>query len=264
MPKSARLKEWPGRLSLLGLYIPWAEPRPIPNRPWKGVPSDEPFAIHSSAVARVAEVVAYRPVNLPARFTIDSVEGPEPPAIPAPPYRPEGALGRLKRLFSTWPDGAGWASLGRTALWLLPTLLLLGWLGGFIGWHPNLSPELALLAAIAIFVPVLAEESVFRAILLKPPSDGASGLGPVSLSAGLFALYNFAAALLCQWVLGEQCPPWADLGLDPWFLAATFALGLACARLALATRSIWPGAMLHWTMLVGWLALFGGPDLVGA
>ena len=55
LPKSARRKEWPGRLSLLGLYIPWAEPRPIPNRPWKGVPSDEAFAIHSSAVARIAE-----------------------------------------------------------------------------------------------------------------------------------------------------------------------------------------------------------------
>jgi membrane protease YdiL (CAAX protease family) len=263
LPKSARLKEWPGRLSLLGLYIPWAEPRPIPNRPLKGVPSHEPFAIHSSAVARVAEAAAYRPVNLPGRFTIDSTEGPAPPVVPAPPYLPEGALARLRRLISTWPDGAGWASLGRTALWLLPALLLLGWLGGFIGWDPNLTPELALLAAIAVLVPVLAEESLFRAILLKPPSDGASGLGPALLSASLFALYNFAAALLCPVVLGEQCPPWADLGLDPWFLAATFALGLACARLALATRSIWPGAVLHWAVLMGWLALFGGPRLVG-
>jgi len=259
LPKSARLKEWPGRRSVLGLYIPWAEPRPIPNRPWQGAQSEEPFAIHSSAVARVAEVQAYRPVNLPAAFTIDSTEGPPPPVIPAPPYRPEGALARLKRLYSTWPDGAGWARLGKTALWLIPALLLLGWLGGFIRWDPKLTPELALLAAFAILVPVLAEESVFRGLLLKPPSDGASGLGSAVLSAVLFTLYNFALASLCPRTLGELCPPWADLGLDPWFLAATFALGLACARLALATRSIWPGAALHWIALVGWVALLGGP-----
>lgn len=259
LPKSARLKEWPGRRSFLGLYFPWAEPRPIPNRPWKGLPSDEPFAVHSSAVARIAEVGAYRPVNLPAAFTIDSTEGPPAPVIPTPPYRPEGALARLRRLFSTWPDGAGWAQLGRTALWLLPALALLGWLGGFIGWDPDLSPQIALLAVIAVFVPVLAEESLFRGILLKPPSDGASGLGPAALSAFLFTLYNPLLVLLCRWTLGERCPPWVGLGLDPWFLAAVFALGLACARLVLATRSIWPGAVLHWTILVGWVALFGGP-----
>jgi uncharacterized protein (DUF2235 family) len=260
LPKSARLKEWPNRLGVLGLYIPWAEPRPIPNRPWKGVPSDEPFAIHSSAVARIAEVGAYRPVNLPAEFAIDTVEGPAPPAIPAPPYGTEGAFARVGRLFSTWPDGSGWARLGKTALWLVPALLLFGWMGGFIGWDPKLTPELALLAAAAFLVPVLAEEAVFRGVLLKPPSDGATGLGPALLSGLLFASYNWLAALLCRPLLGERCPHWADLGFDPWFLAATFALGLACARLALATRSIWPGAVLHWTMLVGWVVLFGGPS----
>ncbi|HEX8513482.1 MAG TPA: DUF2235 domain-containing protein [Allosphingosinicella sp.] len=259
LPKSARLKEWPGRLGVLGFYIPWAEPRPIPNRPWKGVPSDDRFAIHSSAVARIAEVGGYRPINLPAEFSIDSTEGPVPPAIPRPPYRPEGAFARVRRLFSAWPDGAGWAGLGKTALWLLPALLLFGWVGGFIGWDPKLTPQLALLAAAAFFVPVLAEEALFRGLLLKPPSDGASGLGPALLSGLLFASYNLMAALLCRPLLGDRCPPWADLGFDPWFLAATFALGLACARLALGTRSIWPGAVLHWTMLVGWVVLFGGP-----
>ncbi|HEX8240397.1 MAG TPA: DUF2235 domain-containing protein [Allosphingosinicella sp.] len=259
LPKSARLKEWPGRRSFLGFYIPWAEPRPIPNRPWKGVPSDEPFAVHSSAVARIAEVGGYRPVNLPPGFAIDSTEGPAPPVIPTPPYRPEGALARLGRLFSTWPAAAGWASLARTALWLLPLLALIGWLGGLVGWNPRLSPELALLAAAAVFVPVLAEEAVFRAILLKPSSDGVSNLGPAVLSAALFTLYNPLLVMLCRWTLGDRCPPWAGLSLDPWFLAAVFALGLACARLTLASRSIWPSAVLHWTVLVGWVALFGGP-----
>lgn len=259
LPKRARLKEWPSRRSILGFYIPWAEPRPIPNRPWQGVPSDDAFAIHSSAVARIAEVKGYRPVNLPGAFPIDSTEGPAPPVIPTPPYRPEGALARLKRLFSTWPDGAGWAQLGKTALWLLPALALIGWLGGLVGWDPRLSPELALLALAAFLVPVLAEEAVFRGILLKPPSDGVSGLGPIALSAFLFTLYNPLLVLLCRWTLGVRCPLWVGLGLNPWFLAAVLALGFACARLVLATRSIWPAALLHWAILVGWVLLLGGP-----
>lgn len=259
LPKSARLKEWPSRLSLLGLYIPWAEPRPVPNRPYKGVPSDEPFAVHSSVVARVAEVPGYRPVNLPAQFPVDDVEGPEPPVIPVPPYRSEGALERLRRLFSNWPDTAGWAALGKTALLLMPALLLLGWLGGYVRWDPELTSQVALLAAAAILFPVLVEESLFRGLLLAPSSDGASDLGPAVLSAALFTLYNPLLVLACRLLLGELCPPWAELGLQPWFLAAVFLLGLACARLALATRSIWPGAALHWLVLVGWVALLGGP-----
>jgi predicted Abi (CAAX) family protease len=171
---------------------------------------------------------------------------------------------RLRRLFSTIPAAAGWTRLGRTALWLLPALLLFGWLGGLIGWEPRLSPQLAMLAVGAFLVPVLAEESLFRGLLLEPPSEGAGGLRPAALSALLFTLWNPLLVLLCRWTLGDRRPRWVDLGLDPWFLAAVFALGFACARLALATRSIWPGAVLHWAVLAGWLTLFGGPDLVGA
>jgi len=260
LPKSAKLKEWPGRPTFLGLfYIPWAEPRPIPNRPWQGVPSDEPFFIHSSAVARIADCPDYRPVNLPAQFAIDSTEGPPKSVIPTPPYRPEGVLARLKRLFSTWPGGSGWAAAGKEALWLFPALVLFGWLGGFLTWQPNLTPQLALLALIAFFVPSLGEETIFRGILLKPPSDGASGLGPVVLSAALFTLWHPLQLLGCRWLVSGPCPlPWASIGFCFWFLAACFALGLACARVVLKTRSIWPAVVLHWIVVVAWIGLFGG------
>jgi uncharacterized protein (DUF2235 family)/membrane protease YdiL (CAAX protease family) len=262
LPKRAKLKEWPARRSFLGLYIPWAEPRPLPNRPWKGVPSSEPFAIHSSAIARIAAVPGYRPVNLPADYAVDSTEGPPPPPLPPPPppYRPEGVLARLKRLFATWPSGSGWAGLGREALWLVPALALFAWLGGFLEWKPNLTPDVALLALIAFFVPALAEETVFRGVLLKPPSDGASGLGPAALSALLYTLWHPLQVFVCQWVEPGDCPlPWVWLGFCPWFLLACFALGLACARLVLATRSIWPAVVLHWVVIVVWMALLGGP-----
>ncbi|HEX6376557.1 MAG TPA: DUF2235 domain-containing protein [Allosphingosinicella sp.] len=260
LPKLARLKEWPRRLAVLGLYIPWAEPRPIPNRPWQGEPAPDPFLVHSSVLARIDAVPDYRPVNLPAHFEVERQAGPPPPPIPPPPYRPEGMIARLRRLFATWPGGKGWAQLGKEAAWLVPALALFAWLGGFLEWQPQIGPGLALVAVIAFFVPALAEETIFRGILLKRPSDGASGLGPAALSALLFALWHPLQVEACRALQEGDCVlPWAPLAWNCWFLAAAFALGLGCARLVLATRSIWPAVVLHWLVVVAWAALFGGP-----
>ncbi|MEA3048572.1 MAG: hypothetical protein QOG84_408 [Sphingomonadales bacterium] len=259
VPKLARLKEWPSRIAFLGLYIPWAEPRPIPNRPSDGQPSPDPFFVHSSVVARIAAVADYRPVNLPAHFKVEGADGPPPPPIPPPPYRSEGLLARLKRLFMTWPSGSAWAQVGKEALWLIPALALFGWLGGFLHWRPDLGPNLLLVALIAFFVPVLGEEILFRGILLKPPPIGTSALGPAVLSAVLFTLWHPLQVLGCRWLISGPCPlPWTWLGLCFWFLAACFALGLACARAVLKTRSLWPALLLHWIVIVAWIGLFGG------
>lgn len=260
LPKLAKLKEWPRRIAFLGLYFPWAEPRPIPNRP-QNLPVPEPFFVHSSVLARIADCPDYRPVNLPAHFEVEAEAGspPPPPPIPPPPYRPEGVLARLKRLVSAWPGGKGWAQLGKEMLWLLPLLALLGWMGGFLPWRPDFGPELLKLALVALIVPALAEELLFRGVLLKPPPDGATGLGPAALSAVLFALWHpLQSWLYCRY---WACPEWAGLAWNWWFLGACAALGFACARLVLATRSIWPAVLLHWLVIVAWKALFDGPGL---
>ncbi|HYI63993.1 MAG TPA: DUF2235 domain-containing protein [Allosphingosinicella sp.] len=258
LPKLARLKEWPRRIAFLGVYIPWAEPRPIPNRP-QNLADSGPFFVHSSVLARIADCPDYRPVNLPAHFEVEAEAGPPPPPIPTPPYRPEGVLARLKRLIFTWPGGKGWAQLGKEALWLAPLLALLGWMGGFLPWRPDFGPDLLKLALVALILPALVEELLFRGVLLKPPSDGASGLGPAALSAVLFALWHpLQAWLYCRYA---GCPEWAGLAWNWWFLGACAALGFACARLVLATRSIWPAVLLHWLVIVAWKALFDGPGL---
>jgi hypothetical protein len=58
VPKNDKYKEWPPRHSYLGLYIPNAEPRLIP----------EGAFIHESALRRMESVAGYRPINLPARY----------------------------------------------------------------------------------------------------------------------------------------------------------------------------------------------------
>lgn len=88
LPKRAARREWPRRMSLLGLYLPRAEPRPI----------EEGALVHYSVFDRIAQCSDYRPVNLPAREKV-RVEGaaPSPPRPAAPRPRKGGkARGSVK------------------------------------------------------------------------------------------------------------------------------------------------------------------------
>ena len=58
IPKLKKFREWPGRRSLFGFYLPLGEPRPIP----------EGARIHRSVFDRIAKVPGYRPVNLPIKY----------------------------------------------------------------------------------------------------------------------------------------------------------------------------------------------------
>ena len=60
VPKSNRYKECVKRTSLLGHYIPAAEPRAIPAGSF----------IHESVVSRMHNVPNYRPVNLPESYSV--------------------------------------------------------------------------------------------------------------------------------------------------------------------------------------------------
>jgi uncharacterized protein (DUF2235 family) len=73
-PKADAYKEWPARKSLLGHYIPDAEPRLIP----------EDAFIHESAIEKIAKDPYYKPVNIPAKYqTIPMLTAPVEPAADA-------------------------------------------------------------------------------------------------------------------------------------------------------------------------------------
>ena len=55
IPKRASRREWPKRRAILGLYIPWAEPRLI----------NANASVHQSVYDRQSRVATYRPVNVP-------------------------------------------------------------------------------------------------------------------------------------------------------------------------------------------------------
>jgi hypothetical protein len=71
IPKADKYKEWPKRESVLGHYIPDAEPRPIPDGAF----------IHGSVVEKRTKDSKYRPVNMPAQYqTIPILTAPVEPA----------------------------------------------------------------------------------------------------------------------------------------------------------------------------------------
>jgi predicted Abi (CAAX) family protease len=157
---------------------------------------------------------------------------------------------RFRSAYATCPSASDWRFAAGQAAWLLPLLGLLGWLGGFASWKPALGSDSMKLLAIAFFLPVLAEESLFRVALI-PPDRGAAKTGRAAIVSVLLFTFWHPLQNRLYWV------PWADLADNPWFLAAVAALGAACARLWLRTGSIWPCVALHWIVVALWKTAFG-------
>jgi Uncharacterized alpha/beta hydrolase domain (DUF2235) len=90
IPKADKYKEWPKRESVLGHYIPDAEPRPIPDGAF----------IHESVVEKRTKDPKYRPVNMPAQYqTIPILTAPSSRrTMPRIRLRRSARPGRTRRL----------------------------------------------------------------------------------------------------------------------------------------------------------------------
>lgn len=156
-------------------------------------------------------------------------------------------LSRVGALFTTAPGLAFWARL----LGLMAALLALSWLLdrlGIAAWQVDMGFLLGF-GALAAFGTSIIEEALFRGLLLRPDS----GIWGSLLSAILFALWHPFQTFLYH-------PLWESHAWTWWFLLGTALLGFLCARLTLATRSLWPAIALHWLVATGWKTLYGIPS----
>ena len=151
------------------------------------------------------------------------------------------------------PHRRAWRHFAVEAAWSLPLAALLCAVGGLADLGVTDEPGLLLrLALVAFIAPAFGEELLFRVLLLPPPGEPAP-VSRIAFSAALFVLWHPPQVLLFG-------PHWAAVVLNPGFLAAVAVLGVALARLYSRTGSIWPCVILHWTAVVAWKGLLGGPS----
>lgn len=103
--------------------------------------------------------------------------------------------------------------------------------------------QLLALAALALVIPALAEEMVFRVMMA-----GRTGRLRGSIALAAFVLWHPVQAWL-------GLPTAQPVFLEPAFLATVALLGLICTISWRRSGSVWPAVVMHWATVVAWKGL---------
>ena len=159
---------------------------------------------------------------------------------------------RIIAALRTWPDRAGWNFTFGVSLLGFALIGLIAWLGGLAHFRPVPIAMTWPRTALVVFVlPALAEEVIFRAMLVPRPDQEFPlwrALATIALFVGWHPFQAFTFG-----------PPWSAIFLTPSFLGAVFVLGAILTAIYRRTGSMWPCVAVHWLLVVSWKLLFGGP-----
>lgn len=158
---------------------------------------------------------------------------------------------RVRTALTTWPTRRGWWRAAGVMALALGLELAIGLWGGFLKPSP---PDWSVLPGallLAVFVPALGEELVFRGLSVPGREEGGHAWRAILLSTALFVGWHVFEGL--TFMQGA-----AHIFLRPDFLATTAVLGLACGFIRNRTGSLWPAVLLHWLEVAGWQIWFGG------
>jgi predicted Abi (CAAX) family protease len=167
----------------------------------------------------------------------------------------------LREALMTIPDWRTWRTCAFVYCLFLVCAAPIGLLSGLLRpSRPQLSPAEMAGTGLLLFVqPALAEEIVFRGLLLPRHADSMSR-GRLFVVAGI-ALVVYVGSHPLNAVLFR--PEAQSLFESPVYLVLAALLGLACTATYLISRSIWPPVALHWLTVVAWIWLLGGQALLG-
>ena len=163
---------------------------------------------------------------------------------------------RLARACGTVPTPRQWAEVVLLFGIFLAAALPVGLASGLLTFSPAREGVGALVAfaAVALAVPALFEETLFRAALLPHPRE--------LLPCRWVALAVLAGVTL--FVLGHPLVAWLlapatrPLAYHPVFLGLCAVFGVFASLAYLRTGSVWPCVLMHWAVVVGWKIWFGG------
>ncbi|MGK7888878.1 MAG: polysaccharide deacetylase family protein [Leptolyngbyaceae cyanobacterium] len=196
-----------------------------------------------------------------------------------------GGLDRIRRrlvsgmLLSsvlTLPPRPAWRAIALTMTTASVAMLWLGFHCRFLRWQREVPPQSRSYPAfygqmilVSFFLPSVAEESLFRLILLPTPEEVMGTLTrgqwlECAISLGLFVLAHplIHAPLRDRWSsnqpVREGAIAYRRTFCRPTFLGLATLLGGACTLLYLQSGSIWPPVFFHWIAVVTWLLALGG------
>ena len=165
----------------------------------------------------------------------------------------------LRRLVLAWTTVPGAQEWFRAALLLAVLTVLLLPVGLKTGFLRTGAPGLPMsriagVLLVSLVLPSLAEELLFRALLLPHPTENVSAtarwLWGVS-NVVAFVAYHPLNAL-------RHAPAKRAVLTNPVFLGMAALLGAACVAAYFISGSLWPPVAIHWLVVVVWLLLLGG------
>ncbi len=158
---------------------------------------------------------------------------------------------RLKRAVTTLPKSRDWIELAAVTALVAAVAVPFGLKTGLLHYEPRSARTIALSALIVILIPALGEELPFRGLMIPDRSETKRAIWSILISTALFTGWHVFETM---WQPKERA-----LFTRPDFLAWAAWLGLWCAILRRRSGSIWPGVILHWATVVGWIGWLGGP-----
>jgi predicted Abi (CAAX) family protease len=196
------------------------------------------------------------------------VGGVNPDIVPIAPTILFGKIDILSKVvlrfwsgLTIFPKSMGW--LSALGLLLVYGIIALGfgWKTGFlrldnqfkVSWLHEI-----LFVFQLFFLPALFEELLFRMLLIPHPIETAVFIDIVKwslISLGAFIVYHPLNALTFY-------PAGKPTFWDWRFLTLTGLLGAVCSIAYYTTGSIWPSVLIHWIVVVGWVKVFGGKQLL--
>jgi predicted Abi (CAAX) family protease len=161
----------------------------------------------------------------------------------------------------TIPTGMGWLSAAGLLLAYGVIALGFGWQTGFLKFDNQFNGTWGrecLSVLQLFFLPAWVEEMLFRLLLMPHPIETATSLDIYfwsSCSLVAFILYH----PLNAWTFYPQGKP---TFMDWRFLTLTGLLGGICSIAYYQTGSIWISIIIHWIVVVSWIKLWGGQQML--
>ncbi len=163
---------------------------------------------------------------------------------------------RLINAVFTFPHPDDCRLLAGFLIVILGSMLLLGFRSDFLKIEILKAPwkTIARILLITFFFPTVAEEILFRVLLLPHPAEKLSIAAQWlwgSISLVLFIVYHPLNALTFY-------PAALTVFKTPIFLVLVALFGIACIISYLQSGSLWLPVVIHWLCVVVWLLLLGG------